>query len=96
MNTATTTTTLDISRYCPTIDARFAVDETIRQPIEIHLGPTGTALAVYDGEPDEQYADLDSLLDAHTLDSDHLVAWLSGEGHEEQAQKVALRTAEAA
>ena len=70
----------------------IASDETLTQPIEIHLMDNGTALAVYDGASDVEYTDLDSLLSQHTIDVDHFVELLSARGDEDLAQVVALAT----
>lgn len=49
----------------------LAADESLTQPTEIHLAhDSNAAIAVYDGEPDVEYACLDDLLGEHTIDAD--------------------------
>lgn len=66
----------------------IALDDSLTTPIEIHLTDKG-ATAVYDGSPDETYADLDALLDAHTVGADDLVNHLIEQGDDDGARAVA-------
>lgn len=85
---------ISIRHYSPIVDAAYAVDETIQQPVAIRLHASGRAFASYEGAEDVSYRNLDCLLNAHTLDADHMVHWLVSVDRESDAQLVACATVE--
>lgn len=84
-------TTIKIPDYNPNT-APFTRDESLSWPDEIHLDRHGSALAVHPDRKDEQYTSLDELLEAYQIDADHLIEWLSEQGHEIQAQLITIHT----
>lgn len=70
------TKTINLTGYDPNTNPRFSRDESLLWPSEIHVDSQGRATACYDGQPDVEYADLDSCFDAHQLDADHVEEWL--------------------
>jgi hypothetical protein len=72
----------------------LAADESLTQPIEIHLADDGQATAVYDGAPDVGYACLADLLGEHTIDAEDLVQYLRDSGDDELAFRALVAAAD--
>lgn len=86
------TIAIHLGSYDP-LDAPTFCDRSITQPVEIEIREN-SAVAIYEGVEDEAYPSLDALLDAHTIDPDHLTSWLLDEGRDDEAQAIALATRE--